>query len=145
MELRSDWNASSSTTVCQEAESTSNVKYFLQSCLKLIQDECAQLEVQHLIDYCEPTVERAINQIKRYIHTGREMRLNAVIGAYKMDEVILDLGYEVNVMIKQTWEIMAKPKLAFSPIQLRVANQQRIIPLGCLSSVLVDLDGVRSL
>ena len=40
---------------------------------------------------------------------------------------------------------MAKPKLAFSPIQLTLANQQRVIPLGCLSSVLVDLDGVRSL
>ena len=73
------------------------------------------------------------------------MRLNAVIGSYEMDEVVLDLGYEVNVMTKQTWEIMAKPNLSFSPIQLRLANQQRVIPLGRLSSVLVDLNGVRSL
>ena len=62
-----------------------------------------------------------------------------------MDEVVLDLGSEVNVMTKQTWETMAKPKLAFSPIQLRLANQQRVIPLGRLSSVPMDLDGVRSL
>ena len=62
-----------------------------------------------------------------------------------MDEVVMDLGSEVNVMTRQTWEIMAKPKLAFSPIQLRLANQQRVIPLGHLSNVLVDLDGVRSL
>ena len=62
-----------------------------------------------------------------------------------MDEVVLDLGSEVNFMTKQTWEIMAKPKLAFSPIQLRLANQQRVIPLGHLSSVPVDLDGVRIL
>ena len=48
-------------------------------------------------------------------------------------------------MTKQTWEIMAKPKLTFSPIQLRLANQQRVIPLESLSSVLVDLDGVCSL
>ena len=40
---------------------------------------------------------------------------------------------------------MAKPKLTFSPIQLRLANQQRVIPLGRLSSVPVDLNGVRSL
>jgi hypothetical protein len=40
---------------------------------------------------------------------------------------------------------MAKPKLAYSPIQLRLANQQRVIPLGCLSNVPIDLDGVRSL
>ena len=30
------------------------------------------------------------------------MRLNAMIGAYEMDEVVLDLGSEVNVMTKQT-------------------------------------------
>ena len=40
---------------------------------------------------------------------------------------------------------MSKPKLAFSPIQLRLANQQGVIPLGRLSSVSVDLDLVRSL
>ena len=62
-----------------------------------------------------------------------------------MDEVVLDLGSEVNVMTKQTWEIMAKLKLAISPIQLRLANQQRVIPLGRLSSVPMDLDGVHSL
>lgn len=73
------------------------------------------------------------------------MRLNAVIGSYEMDELVLDLGSEVNVMAKQTWEIMVKLKLVFSPIQLRLANQQRVIPLGFLSSVPVDLDGVRSL
>ena len=73
------------------------------------------------------------------------MRLSAVIGLYEMDEVVLDLGSKVNVMTKQTWEIMAKPKLAFSPIQLKLANQQRVIPLGHLSSVPMDLDGVRSL
>ena len=50
------------------------------------------------------------------------MRLSTVIGSYKMDEVVLDLGSKVNVMTKQTWEIMAKLKLAFSPIQLRLAN-----------------------
>ena len=73
------------------------------------------------------------------------MRLSAMIGSYEMDEVVLDLGSEVNVMTKQTWEIMAKPKLAFSPIQLTLANQQRVIPLGRLSSVPVDLNEVRSL
>ena len=62
-----------------------------------------------------------------------------------MDEVVLDLGSEVNVMTMQTWEIMAKPNLAFSPIQLRLANQQGVISLGHLSSIPVDLDGVRSL
>ena len=73
------------------------------------------------------------------------MRLGSVIGPYEMDELVLDLGSEVNVMTKQTWEIMAKPKLVFSPIQLRLANQQRVIPLGCPSNVPADLDRVHSL
>ena len=77
----------------------------------------AQLEVQRLIDHYDlTTTERAVNQIKRYIRIGWEMRLSAVIGSYEMDEVVLDLGSEVNVMTKQAWEIMAKPKLMFSPI-----------------------------
>ena len=33
-----------------------------------------------------------------------------------MDEVILDLGFEVNVHTKQTWEIMGRPKLSYTPI-----------------------------
>ena len=73
------------------------------------------------------------------------MRLSVVIRSYGMDEVVLDMGSEFNVMAKQTWEIMAKPKLTFSPIQLSLANQQRVSPLGRLSSIRVDLDGVRSL
>ena len=73
------------------------------------------------------------------------MRLSAIIGTYKIDEVVLVLGSKVNVMTKKTWEIMVMPKLAFYPIQLRLANQQRVIPLGRLSNVPVDLDEMSSL
>jgi len=146
MELHSDEKASTSVAACREIEPASNIKSFLQGRLKLIRDENAQLEIQRLIDYCDPaTMERVVNQVKIYFQIGREMRLSVVIGSYKMDEVVLDLGSEVNVMTKQTWEIMAKLKLAFSPIQLRLENQQRVIPLGRLSSVPIDLDGVRNL
>jgi hypothetical protein len=41
MELRSDWNASTSTAVCQEVEPTSKIKSLLQSYLKLICGENA--------------------------------------------------------------------------------------------------------
>ena len=36
------------------------------------------------------------------------------------------------------------PKLSRSPIHLRIANQQRVSPLGRLLQVPVDIDGVRS-
>ena len=73
------------------------------------------------------------------------MQLNAQIGDYEMDEVILDLRPEVNVLTKQTWEIIGKPKFRYSPIQLRLENQQRVCPIGRLSNVPVDIDGVWSL
>ena len=59
-----------------------------------------------------------------------------------MIDVILDLGLEVNVLTNQTWEQMGKPILDWSPIQLRLANQQKIVPLGRFPNVPVDIDGV---
>ena len=73
------------------------------------------------------------------------MTLHAQIGEYDMTDVILDLGSEVNVPTKQTWEQMGKPTLEWSPIQLRLANQQKIVPLGRLPNVPVDIDGVSTL
>ena len=70
------------------------------------------------------------------------MRLNAQIGDYEVDEVILDLGSKVNVLTKKTVDLMGKPRLRYSPIQLRLANQQRVCPMGRLSNVPVDIDGV---
>ena len=93
----------------------------------------------------QSNTNKEVYQIKKYIRTGREMRLNAQIGDYDMDEVILDLGSEVNVLTKQTWEHMGKPKLRYSPIQLRLANQQRVNLMGRLSNMPIDIDGVRSL
>ena len=40
---------------------------------------------------------------------------------------------------------MGKPTLEWSPIQLRLANQQKIVPLGRFSIVPVDIDGVNTL
>ena len=37
---------------------------------------------------------------------------------------------------------MGKPTLDWSPIQLRLANQQKIVPLGWFPKVTVDIDGV---
>jgi hypothetical protein len=70
--------------------------------------------------------------------------LNAQISQYDIDYVVLDLGSEVNVMTKQTWALMGKPKLIYSPIRLRMANQQVVSPFGRLEHVPVDIDGVRT-
>ena len=64
--------------------------------------------------------------------------MSAQIGDYDMDEVILDLGSEVNVLTKQTWKLMGRPKLSYSPIHLKLANQHKVCPLGRLSNVPMD-------
>jgi hypothetical protein len=39
---------------------------------------------------------------------------------------------------------MGKPKLIYSPIRLRMANQQAVSPIGRLEHIPVDIDGVRT-
>jgi hypothetical protein len=70
--------------------------------------------------------------------------LNAQIREYDIDYVVLDLGPEVNVMTKKTWALMEKMKLIYSPIRIRMDNQQVVSPFGILEHVLVDIDGVRT-
>ena len=78
---------------------------------------------------------------KHALRTGREMRLTSQISEYEMDQVILDLGLDTNVLPKQTWECMGRPMLQWSHIQLRMANQQKIFPMGRLQGVTVDIEG----
>lgn len=62
-----------------------------------------------------------------------------------MEQVILDLGSNANVLPKKTWERMGRHALQWSPIQLHMANQQNIIPMGHLYGVTVDIEGASSL
>jgi hypothetical protein len=39
---------------------------------------------------------------------------------------------------------MGKPRLIYSPIRLRMANQQAVSPFGRLEHVPVDIDGIRT-
>jgi hypothetical protein len=71
-----------------------------------------------------------VHKIGRRRRTNKELHLNAQIGEYEIDYVVLDLGSEVNVMTKQTWALMGKPKLIYSPIRPRMANQQAVNPYG---------------
>jgi hypothetical protein len=59
-----------------------------------------------------------------------------------MGDIILDLGSKFNVLPKKTWEAMGEPTLGYSPIQLKLENKHRVVPIGRLKGILVDLDGV---
>jgi hypothetical protein len=60
-----------------------------------------------------------------------------------MGDIILDLGSEVNVLPKKTWQCMREPTLGYSNVQLKLENQHRVLLIGILKGVTVDLDGVR--
>jgi hypothetical protein len=78
------------------------------------------------------------------MRTNREFRLNANIGDFNMGDIILYLGSEVNVIPKKTWQCMREPTLGYSLVQLKLANQHRVLPIGRLKFVTVDLDGVHT-
>jgi hypothetical protein len=59
-----------------------------------------------------------------------------------MGNIILDLGSDVNIFPKKTWEAMGEPTLGYSAIQLKLENHHRVIPIGRLKNIIVDLDGV---
>jgi hypothetical protein len=97
-----------------------------------------------LLEKCHPGEEgvKTVNQVWKKRRTSREFRLNANIGDFNMGDIILDLGSEVNVLPKKTWEAMGEPQLGYSPIQLKLDNQHRVVPIGRLKGIPVDLDGV---
>jgi hypothetical protein len=39
---------------------------------------------------------------------------------------------------------MGEPTLGYSPVQLKLENQHRFLPIGILKGVTVDLDGVHT-
>jgi hypothetical protein len=80
---------------------------FLYTCIKLIHDENVVQELHNLIGQYEigkidPLMNRVVHQIGKKRRTNKELHLNAQIGEYEIDYVVLDLGSEVNVMTKKT-------------------------------------------
>jgi hypothetical protein len=71
-----------------------------------------------------------MHQISKKRRKNKELHLNAQIGEYDINYVVLDLGSKVNFMTKKTWALMGKPKLIYSPIRLRMANKQFVSPFG---------------
>jgi hypothetical protein len=119
----------------KEGKEVSMLIDFLYTCLKLFQDEKVIQELQNLIRKYElgnidPLLNREVHQIAKKRRTNKGLHLNAQIGEYDIDYVVLDLGSEVNIMTKKTWALMGKPNLIYSPIRLRMANQQVVSPFG---------------
>ena len=70
--------------------------------------------------------------------------MNSHIGDYGMDYIILYLGSYVNILTRQTWESMGKMRLVWSPIQLRLANHQKVFPICQMTQVPVELERLQT-
>jgi hypothetical protein len=100
-----------------------------------------------VLERCNIEVEgnlekKTINHLHTRRRTSREFRLNANIGNFNMGDIILELGSEVNVLPKNTWQCMEELTLGYSPVQLKLSNQHRVLPIGRLKGVTTYLDGV---
>jgi hypothetical protein len=89
--------------------------------------------------------QNIVNQVHKKRRTIREFILNINIGYFNMGDIILYLGSEVNVLPKKAWEAMGEPTLGYSPIQLKLANHHRVVPISRLKGIPMDLDGVNTI
>jgi hypothetical protein len=128
-------------------EQVITIKDFLQSCIKILSDPSSVKILQNILKKCSNKAKhkpelKTVNRLHTRRRTSREFRINANIEDFNMGDIILDLGSEVNVLPKATWQCMGEPTLGYSTIQLKLENQHRVLPIGRLKGVMVDLDGV---
>jgi hypothetical protein len=137
------------TKEMQPLGQVSTIKGFLQSCVKLLNDPSSVKILQNMLERCNIVTkgkleQKTVNHLHTRRRTSREFRLNANIEDFNMGDIILDLGSKVNLLPKKTWQCMGEPTLGYSPIQLKLANQHIVLPIGRLKGVTIDLDGVHT-
>jgi translation initiation factor 2B subunit (eIF-2B alpha/beta/delta family) len=87
----------------------------------LLNDTSSIKVLQNMLERFNTQVEgklekKTVNHLHTRIRTSREFILNANIGDFNMEHVIQNLGTEVNVLPKNTWQCMGEPTLGYSPI-----------------------------
>jgi hypothetical protein len=137
------------TNGMQPKGQVSTIKHFLQLCVKVLSDPSSVKILQNILEKCSSEIEenlepKNVNHLHTRRRTSREFRLTFNIGDFKMGDIILDLGSEVNVLPKKAYQCMGEPTLGYSNVQLKLASQHRVLPMGRLNGVTIDLDGVRT-
>ena len=72
------------------------------------------------------------------------MKMNVYISEYYVYFVILDLGLDVNILTKKTWEIMGKPKLVWSPVYILLENESKMSMIGLVPHLPVEVEGLKT-
>jgi hypothetical protein len=63
-------------------------------------------------------LERDVCQVSNKKCISREFKMTTNLGGYEMDGVMLDIGSDVKIVTKKSWEVMGKLKLVWFPIHL---------------------------
>ena len=71
--------------------------------------------------------QKTVNHLHTRRRTSMEFIMNENIGDFDMEYIILDLGFEVNVLPNKTWKCMGDPTIGYSPVHLKLANQHRVL------------------
>ena len=66
------------------------------------------------------------------------------IGDYGMEYINLYLVSYVNILTRNTWESMNKLQLNWSLIQIRLANRSKVLPIGRMTQVPIEVEGLRT-
>jgi len=115
------WEKEAQASRNQDSELTERVSEFLKCCIRLLNDPSvsrklieffikwiAMLEVDTPISYPLPKWNmRHVMKNK----SREEFKMKTQLGCYKMKDIVLDLGFDVNILLNKSWELMGRPKL----------------------------------
>ena len=92
------------------------LQQLFESFLSLARDLESLVEIEKLLYHQDKTwKDSAVNSLQKK-NTSKEMRMNIQIEDYEVDSVILDLGSDVNILTKQTWQLMTNLTLGWAPM-----------------------------
>ena len=74
---------------------------FFESFLSLARDPNALVEIEKLLHYLDRELQDSMVNYLQKKNIVKQIRMNIHIGDYEVDSVILDLGSDVNILIKQ--------------------------------------------
>ena len=120
------------------------LQQFFESCLSLERDPKALVELETLLYHQVKTLKYSVVNSLQKRKTCKKMRMNIHIGDYEVESIILDLRSNVNILTKQTWYLTKKLTLGWSSVQLRLANQAKVQPIGRVLNLVVDIEGMKT-
>jgi hypothetical protein len=105
-----------------EFKSEDQLSNFLRFCWKLLNYHDATIKLTHMLATCigeegiDITIssslpERDMCQVSKHKRTRTEFKMMVELESYEMDGVMLDMGYDLNILPKKSWELMGKPNL----------------------------------